>query len=88
MGLHIPSIPGVKKNELDENHILVYNFKFKKAFAYRKNTVSSNLLLEFIYSIVESNIKVFVWSLNEVSPKRSIQIIAGFSFPKMLVLMY
>ena len=59
MGLHIPSIPGVKKNELDENHILVYNFKFKKAFAYRKKLV---ILCTDKYCFIESFTRVYIFN--------------------------
>lgn len=39
----------------------------------------------YVFS-VESNILVFLWSLNEASPKRNIRVIALTLFCKMLIL--
>ena len=39
-----------------------------------------------MYSAVELNAQVFVWSLNKVSPKRSIRVIAEPLFSKVLLL--
>ena len=52
---------GVTKTELNKNQLLTLN------------DGSWSLIVEFIYSIVERNIQVFVWSLIEISPRRSIE---------------
>ena len=41
-----------------------------------------------MYSVVELNAQVFVWSLNKVSPKRSIRVIAELLYSKVLLLQF
>ena len=47
------------KNELNQNQLCTVN------------EGSSNLIVDFIYSIAERNIQLSVWPLIKISPKRS-----------------